>query len=430
MIFGVDPKSREIRGQEVSDRTLEEVASEIAEIEPAVQPLVDRVSIDGRTQAVVVQVGRGHLGPYSYRGQAYRRAGTTTADMERGEYNRVLRERLHSSVRWETEAAAGWTPDDLDAAELVRTFDEAVRRGRADEIGTRAPAELLRAFGLTRSEALLRAAVVLFARSERLLPDYPQCLLKVARFRGTDKTEFLDNRQFFGNAFDLLLRADRFLRDHLPIAGRIVPNLFERVDDPIYPTVALREALANAFCHRDYASPGAAVSVSVFDDRLEIASPGWLPFGLKPADLFRPHESHPWNPHVADVFFRRGVIEKLGRGTTKMAELTEKAGLPRPEIEEVPPASVLVRFRPSRYVAPQRIRHDLTEVQKRTLDALGAERGLALRELVVRLGVEGAERALRDDLAFLKRLGLVDSAGHGRGAKWFLKGEAPPESDG
>ena len=111
------------------------------------------------------------------------------------------------------------------------------------------------------------------------------------RFRGNDKTEFLDNRQEWGHAFDLLQRAQRFLRDHLPVAGRIVPNVFERVDDPVYPPAALREAIANALCHRDYGAVGGAVSVAIFNDRLEIASTGILPFDLTPEDLKRPHAS-------------------------------------------------------------------------------------------------------------------------------------------
>lgn len=62
----------------------------------------------------------------------------------------------------------------------------------------------------------------------------------MARFRGLDKTEFIDNRQEYGNAFDLLQRTQRFFRDHLPVAGRIVPGIYERIDDPLYPPAALR----------------------------------------------------------------------------------------------------------------------------------------------------------------------------------------------
>jgi len=281
--------------------------------------------------------------------------------------------------------------------------------------------EILRGFGLVRDNQILRAAVVLFARSNRLLPDFPQCLLRVARFKGTDKSEFLDNRQFHGHAFNLLIRADRFLRGNLPIAGRVVPNLFQRADDPLYPPEALREALANGFCHRDYALGGGSVGLAIFDDRLEITSSGLLHFGLTVEDLYGPHESLPWNPIIASVFYKRGIIETWGRGTLKMVELTGRAGLPRPEIEETAGA-VLVRFRPSRYLPPQRIGHDLTPRQQEILRLLGPGMSLRLREIHETIGVDVPVRGLKDDLAFLKRLELVDLSGHGRGARWSLRG--------
>ncbi len=66
--------------------------------------------------------------------------------------------------------------------------------------------------------------------------------------------EFLDNRQYAGNAFALMRRAERFLIDWLPVASKIVPGQMARIDTPALPTEAVREALANAFIHRDYTS--------------------------------------------------------------------------------------------------------------------------------------------------------------------------------
>jgi ATP-dependent DNA helicase RecG len=252
---------------------------------------------------------------------------------------------------------------------------------------------------------------------------YPQCLLRVARFRGNDRTEFLDNRQFHDNAFALLQRAERYLRESLPVAGRIAPGLFERVDDPLYPPVALREALANAFCHRDYAIGGGSVAVAIYDDRLEVTSSGTLHFGLTAEALFAPHESLPWNPLMARVFFRRGVIESWGRGTTKMVELTRQAGLPLPEIEDAG-GCVTVRFRPSRYEPPWRVARDLTERQRQILALLDASQGgLPLREIRAGLDAVPAEWEIKVDLALLKQLELVETWGRGRGAHWRLAGQ-------
>ena len=77
------------------------------------------------------------------------------------------------------------------------------------------------------------------------------------------------------------------------------------MDESLYPPVAVREALANGFCHRDYSIGGASVGVALFDDRLEVTSSGTLHLGLTPEALFGPHESPPWNPIIAAVFYRR-----------------------------------------------------------------------------------------------------------------------------
>ncbi|MEN9637034.1 MAG: hypothetical protein RL077_5438 [Verrucomicrobiota bacterium] len=419
VIFGVEPDGRLI-GQMVSDRTVEEVAQELGEIEPPVFPSIERVDfLEGR-QLLVVTAQAGSGQPYAYRGHAYRRVGNTSRQLSREEYNRILLERLHGDQRWENQSATGWTLADLDVVEITKTLEESIRRGRADDPGTRDPAEMLRGFGLMKDGQILRAATVLFGRAERIETELPQGLLRVARFRGKDKTEFLDNRQFHGNAFDLLLKAERFLRENLPVAGRIQPNVFERIDDPLYPPVALREALANAFCHRDYSIGGGSISLGVFDDRLEITSTGTLHFGLTPAALYLPHESLPWNPLIARVFYRRGIIEAWGRGTIRMGELTVRAGLASPEILEAG-GCVTVRFSPTRYVPPQRVAQNVTERQQRVLAVLSTSaEGMALREVCRALGDTINERQVRVELAALRVLGLASSFGHGAGSRWRL----------
>lgn len=419
VLFGVERDGR-ILGQQVSDRTIEEVAQEIKELDPPAFPRIDRVPLGNGREVLIVSVSSGQGRPYSYRGQAYRRVGNTTQEMSREEYNSMLLERLHGEHRWETEPASGWTIADLDTSEITRTLDEAIRRGRIEDPGTRDPAEILRGLGLIRDTHLLRAALVLFGQSERLQAEFPQCLLRVARFNGTDKTEFLDNRQFHGHAFELLLAAERFLLQHMPVAGWVAPGRLDRIDEPLYPPVAVREALANAFCHRDYAIGGGSVGIALYDDRLEITSSGQLHFGLTPQDLFAPHESLPWNPLIARVFYRRGIIESWGRGTLKMAELAVAAGLPTPEIEDAG-GCVTVRFLPTQYVPPQRAARELSERQRTILAILdGATAdGLPLSRIRTQLGRGAIERQVKDDLQTLRVLGLVTTSGHGRGARWW-----------
>ena len=200
-----------------------------------------------------------------------------------------------------------------------------------------------RRISLRKNGQILNSAVILFGKESVF--GYPQRKLRLARFKGTDKTEFLDNRQPECHAFALLDDAMTFLHRHLPLSGRFEPGRLERIDELFFPAAALREALVNALCHRDYAIWGGAVSVAVFDDRVEIWSDGTLPFGLRPADLTREHPSKPRNPDITSVFYRRGLIEQWGRGIDRIVELTVKAGHPAPEFDEIA-GSLVARFRP------------------------------------------------------------------------------------
>lgn len=316
-------------------------------------------------------------------------------------------------VLFGVEPAAGWSVADLDEEEVRRTLEEGIRIGRVGEPGTREPESILRGLGLMKRDVLLRAAVVLFGRADRLLPDFTQCLLRVARFRGTEKGEFLDNRQFHGHAFDLFQRAQRFLLDHMPIAGHFEPGRMERVDEPAYPPLAFREAIANAICHRDYASGGSSIGVAMYDDRLEVTSSGTLHFGFTPQALFEPHESRPWNPLIASVFYRRGIIETWGQGTLKMAAWSEEAGLPKPEILEIPGA-VVVRFRGKK--PGKALGKTPGKTPAAILELLKEEPDLSIPEMAVRL--QKSETAVERAIRRLRELGRLERVGPAKGGSW------------
>ena len=425
VLFGVT-RAGVVAGQQVSERTIEELSAELRQIDPPAFPTVERFRVDGDRDVIVVSTGQGASRPYSYRGTAYRRVGNTTLAMSADEYNRLLFERMHNEQRWENQPAAGWSVNDLDVAEIRRTVAEAARRGRLDEPVSSDPSDLLRGLGLLRDGVLLRAAAVLFGRTARLEFEMPQCLLRVARFRGLDRMEFLDNRQFNGNAFALLADAERFLRDSLPIAGRFEQDRFERIDEPLYPPLATREALANALCHRDYSIGGGSIGIAIYEDRLEVTSSGSLHFGLTPDKLFAPHESRPWNPLIARTFYRRGIIEEWGSGTLKMAELASGAGLPMPEIED-DGGAVTVRFRHRIELrgtlvggpATGGARLSVASLSDRVLALLNrADQGLARREIHARLSPGVSERQVRRALEELRDRGLVVSTNRGPLTRW------------
>ena len=421
VLIGVTPSGR-IVGQAISDKTLRDVADILGKFEPPAAINQTRIQLmNGKEVMVLEAIPNPELRPYVFNGRPYQRVGPTTSVMPQETYQRLLNERTHSRTRWESQPAEGYSISTLDHEKILRTVRLGISSGRLPESTGNDIADILNRFELIKNGKLNNAAVVLFGT--RFMPDYPQCQLRMARFRGVDKSEFLDQRQIEGNAFSLLDEAMLFLRRHLPVAGRVVPGLFERNDEPLFPLEALREALVNAFCHRDYTIIGGAVSLAIYDDRLEIWSDGTLPFGLKPEDLKREHSSRPRNPLIANVFYLCGIIERWGRGTQKIVELCVKAGHPEPEFGEQA-GSVWVRFLPSSYIAPHRVAYDLTDRQREILQVLAPLHGLAFREIKQSVTNPPPDRTLREDLIHLKRLGLIESEGFGRGAVWHLKKES------
>jgi ATP-dependent DNA helicase RecG len=346
VLFGVR-NDGELIGQEVSEQTLNKLAAELGRIEPPAFPDIETIHL-GQGKAVIVLTVPGAMGPYTFDGRPFLRRGPTTVSMTREEYERRLVERLHATRRWENEPVAeGVSIKDLDAEQIQLTLDNAIRLGRLEPTGRRDTESILRGLELVHDGKLLNAAVALFGKSDRLKSLYPQLGIRLARFRGTNRlADFADNRQYWGHAFALLRRAESFLMDHVPIAGRVVPGKMVREDQPWYPPRATREALANAICHRDYTIAGGAVAVAMYDDHLEIVNPGSLHFGMTPEKLAQPHESQPWNPIIANVFYRAGIIERWGSGTLNIIDWCLENGNPAPRWTEQAGA-VYVAFLPA-----------------------------------------------------------------------------------
>ncbi|WP_223640733.1 ATP-binding protein [Corallococcus sp. EGB] len=339
VLLGVKPDG-ELVGQQVSEQTLHDIATARERFEPPLDLHIQSVEVaSGRSVLVLTVGGISDSVPYTFDGRAYERVGNTTRKMAQERYELLLMERAHSRRRWENQEADEVPLQELDRAEVLRIVEAARSAGRlVGPVGRSLP-ELLDRLGVRHKGKLLRAAVVLFGKT--FLPHHPQCELRMARFRGTDKTEFLDQRNVRGPAFRLLEEAELFCQRHFPLAGRIEPGRLQRVDRPLIPPDAMRELLVNAFIHRDYSIAGGAVSLAIFDDRVEIWSAGRYPKGITPESLTRPHLSVQRNPIIAEVFYRAGLIEKWGRGTNRVAEMCRAAGLSSPEFAEVTGAVVV-----------------------------------------------------------------------------------------
>ena len=420
VIFGVTPAGR-IVGQDVSDQTVREVTALFQHVEPGAMIELHRVPVadaGGKELLVLGVVPLHEQQPYTYRAHAYWRDGSSTTTMPQAVMQQLLARREHAKTRWENRVADGVTLDDLDAEEIRRTLRLGIDVGRIQEEGALEPADILAKLHLMRDGRPLNAAVALFGRPAP--GDFPQCRLHLAHFDGLTKdADMLDHRPpIYGHAFLLAREAEAFLRRRLPQAGRLVPGLFARADEPLFPTKALREVLHNALAHRDYAHPGGSVHVAIYADRVEVTNSGGLPPDLTVADLKRVHESKPRNPLIADVFYLRGLIDEWGRGTRAVVRLCTQAGHPEPEFFELP-GGFGVRLPSARPLGPARATAAVTPRQQDILNLLAAG-PLPLRDIAARVGGDVKRETVGDDLAVLKAAGLVAHEGRGRSSAWSV----------
>ena len=102
----------------------------------------------------------------------------------------------------------------------------------------------------------------------------------------------------------------------------------------------------------------------MYDDHLEITNPGALQFGITPEKLTKPHESKPWNPIIANVFYRAGIIERWGTGTLNIIDWCKENGNPEPTWQEQA-GSVYVKFLPAVLPDVQRDTGEVTSASTR-----------------------------------------------------------------
>jgi ATP-dependent DNA helicase RecG len=333
VLFGVRPDGT-IEGQEVSDQTLRDVAQAADRLEPPAHVSIHRVKVKAGRDVIAVAVEGGRdLRPFAYEGHAYERVSSTTRRMPQAKYERLLVERGHAKRRWENLPADGLTLKDLDRKEILRTRELAIQQNRISPDTSRDIGEILDRLGLRMNGVLTQAAHMLYGK--RFLPDYPQCLLKMGRFRGSEITgEIVDNRQEQMNAFAMVREGMAFLERTMPLGARFPEGKIFREDRFPVPLDALREILLNAVMHRDYSHYSGYVAIVVFDDRIEIRSFGRLPTGITVKQLSGRHDSKPTNPLIAGAFHRTGAVEVWGRGTNRVIEMCKKHGVPPPLFEE------------------------------------------------------------------------------------------------
>lgn len=401
----------EICGLQVGKKSLEDIANRIQEsTDPRLQPSISVVKYENKAVGVI-SVSITTRVPVSIRGRYFRRTGKSNQRMSHEEI--MQRMVASTGLSWDAIVEPSAMLTDLDSHCISRFVQTVKKNGRLSIPAQTTDQEVIRKLELILNGKPTRAALLLFGKKPESF--FSSAFLKIGRFRSP--THIVDDREIHGTIIDQLDGAMSWFRERLE-TEYIITGQPEREVHWEYPLEAIREAVTNSVCHRDYTSL-AHNQIRLYDDRLEIWNPGSLPSALTPEALFYEHDSMPRNRKIAESFFYAGLIERWGSGTLRIAEELLVAKFPAPQF-----ISESGRFRVTFYkelLSEEQLKKlELSTRQIKAVNYAKAHGSISNSEY--QRIAEVSQRTATRDLNLLKSKGIFISEGStGRGTLYRLK---------
>lgn len=307
--------------------------------------------------------------------------------------------------------------EDLDS-DFMQKYIRMARSKRNFKLEENTPPEdLLRKLNLMDADgSLVNAAVLLFGKDPQRF--FPASEVKCAQFYGNVvEKPILSYQTYQGNVFELADQATSFVMSRIDnwVGTRESGDTAAVPTRTELPIDAVREAIVNAICHRDYTST-ASVQVMLFRNRLEIRNPGSLPVGLTPRKLAGSHNSYPHNLRIAEVMYRNGYIEKMGTGTEDIIRKCQEQKLRTPEFRQDGDFVVIIWRKEKK----KKAREGSAEASLEIIDMIRENPAISRPQLAEALGID--LKVVRSIVANLKAEGKLSREGSRRAGRWILKG--------
>ena len=314
LYFGVK-NNGDVIGQEITDKTTREVSQAIgSHLRPVIYPEIKKETYDGRN---VVHVHfEGHMPPYT----AYNIPRIRVADedlvMAQDIYDDMIRGRDDFRKSWERQIS------EYHIADIDRTvFEQYLKRAR--EVGRITfdnddPESVLNKLELTSGDLLLNAGAALFV-------DCGINDLQMAKFASNERITFTDIRRQTGSILGLVEIAMQYLIDAMDWRAEF--GGLHRKEIPEVPVDALREAVINAFAHRQIES-GQSIQIMVYRNRIEIYSPGAFPEKISPEEFAEGNQKAiRRNKLITQALYYSKDMETFASGLKKIKTLCDEAGV-------------------------------------------------------------------------------------------------------
>ncbi len=278
-------------------------------------------------QVLVIEVPSGKDVPYAFRNDIYIREGEQTRKADIGTIRDMVLRKQVEPERWERLFSAE-LDEQLLSASACRKLLSAPRiplEAKQSEQGLLHQLQLL---SLAKYGRMTNAADVLLASDP--VRRHPQARVRAVCYSSKTANEYQDLQHFAGPMAEVIEQLFTFIMRNTPSRARFSSDSTQREDLPLYPEMAIREGIVNAFAHRDYSSFSGGIKVEISPLQIQIWNSGGLPEGVSAEQLQEGHISVLRNPDIAHALYLLGYMEKLGRGSVLIRQSCEEAGLPAP----------------------------------------------------------------------------------------------------
>lgn len=350
----------------------------------------------------------------SCKGIYYYRSGSTMQTLSGPELESfILRKR---GASWDNMPLPGFTIDDIDD-ELVEKFKKlAAKKGRIDRsVLDETKADLMEKLRLTNAGYYTNAAMLLFSKD----PDKWQlgAYTKIGFFETDADLRYQD--EIHGSILEQIDKIIEVL--HLKyMKAKITYEGIQRIERYIVPDEALREALLNALCHKQYESC-VPIQISVYEDRLYIANCGRLPEDWTTDHLMSKHASRPYNPSIANVYYLAGFIESWGRGIEKICQACKADGSPIPEYD-IHPGDIMIKFTASKdrliRSVTQKVSEKVSEKEQQILSLIMEDPSCTSQVMADRLSI--SRKTVTGRIKSLKQKGIIQRIGSDTKGYWKI----------
>jgi ATP-dependent DNA helicase RecG len=424
IIIGVREDPLEVVGFTPNQRIEEHIANVAAETcTPAISYQISYQTLEQKTgtqktgaqkTVMLIEVASGLSKPYSIkklgvdRG-AFVRIGSTCRVADREMLKRLMREGSQRSFDSELST--------LPTSVLNKALFEEYLSRRKARLGS-PPAtlkdELLIDLNLAEGRNLTITGALLFSHEPQRDPQLTGALIRAARFKGTERGIFIDQQEISGDLPQQIEYAVKFILRNIPL--KATQKGLSRVDLYDYPIEVLRELITNAVVHRDYSMSHENIQLAVFDDRIEVTSPGGLPGTLTVENFI--HRQHSRNPILAKRMFEMGYLEAWGLGIDTIINWSKNTGKRAPLFSDNDNQFTCTIY--AAQVSAHTIK-DLTPAEQSILHHFSEYEALNNRQL--RDLCQLTKTQVHSALSKLLRRKLISRKGRGPAVCYFVKGE-------